>query len=130
MAFRFFKKQDERNHDAEPMEMGAVPEDEGDVTELEPGQPVPYDVPSWCPPGEGSRYCRGDAQVSQPDKVVLDEHLRSEGEEEVHELAVPLEGPVGQMDHECLVCGHPFKVPYRRPVQVTCEDCGSEDTLR
>lgn len=130
MAFRFFGKGSKRQHDAEPIEMGAEMEDEGDALQLQPGQPVPYDVPSWCPPGEGSQYQRGAAQVAQPDKVVLDERLRSAEEEEVHVVTAPPVDPVNQMTHECLVCGHPFKVPYRRPVRVTCPECHAEDTLR
>ena len=130
MAFKLFGKGRKRQYDAEPMEMGPVQEDEGNAFQLQPGQPVPFDVPSWLPPGEGSLYQRGSADVAIPDKVVLDERLRAEDEEEVHVVVVPPVDPVNQMTHECLVCGFPFKVPYRRPVTVTCPDCGAEDTLR
>ena len=130
MAFRFFGKGRKRAYEAEPLEEGAVMEDEGDALKLQPGQPVPFDVPSWLPPGKDSHYQRGSAVVALPDKVVLDEALRGPREEEVHVVKVPRAGPVSQADHECLNCGFFFKVPYRRPVRVTCPDCGAEDELR
>jgi hypothetical protein len=135
MAFKLFGKGRRRQYEAEPMEMGPVQEDEGDALQLDPGQPVPYDAPSWNPPqgndGKvGSFYQRGSAQVAVPDKVVLDQRLRARDEEEVHVVIVPPVDPVNQMTHECLNCGFPFKVPYRRPVRVTCPDCGEEDELR
>lgn len=131
MAFRFFGKGRKRKVEAEPMEMGPVQEDEGDTVLLEPGQPVPYNVPSWLPPGENPHYQRGSAVVAIPDKVVLDERLRGPREEKVHIVkAPPHAGPTSQANHECLNCGFLFKVPYRRPVRVTCPDCGAEDELR
>lgn len=130
MAFRLFGRRPKRPYEADPLEMGPVQEDEGDSVQLEPGQPVPYHVPSWLPPGEGSSYQRGSAVVALPDKVVLDQRLRGRGEERVHVVRAPSARPVDQMVHECLNCGHPFKVPYRRPVRVTCPGCGAEDELR
>ncbi|MCJ2540577.1 MAG: hypothetical protein LN414_04840 [Candidatus Thermoplasmatota archaeon] len=135
MAFKLFKKRRRRHHDAEPIEMGPVPEDEDSGFQLEPGQPVPYEVSSWLPgrgkDGEvGSIYQRGSADLSLPDKVILDERLRSREDEKVHTVKVPPVDPVNQMTHECLNCGYPFKVPYRRPVTVACPDCGAEDQLR
>jgi hypothetical protein len=130
MAFKLFGKRDKRPYEAEPIEMGPVLEDEGDAVQVEPGQPVPYNVPSWLPPGEGSQYKRGSAMVSVPDKVILDQQLRGRGEEEVHVVRAPPVDPANHMTHECLVCGYPFKVPYRRPVRVRCPDCGAEDELR
>jgi len=130
MAFKLFGRGRKRRRDAEPMEMGPVQEEEGSAIQLQPGQPVPFDVPSWLPPGNSSLYQRGSAEVSVPDKVVLDERLRAEDEEEVHVVTVPPVSPVNQMIHECLNCGFPFKVPYRRPVTVTCPDCRAEDQLR
>ena len=135
MAFKLFSKRRRRQVDADPLEMGPIQEDEGSAFKLEPGQPVPYDVPSWLPPHDGdgrdrSIYQRGSAVVAMPDKVVLDERLRGPKEEEVHVVKVPPVDPVNQMTHECLNCGSPFKVPYRRPVRVTCPDCGASDELR
>ena len=130
MAFKLFGKVRKRPYEAEPLELGPVQEDEGDAVQLEPGQPVPYDVPSWLPPGEGSHYQRGSAMVSVPDKVILDQQLKGKGEEEVHVVRAPPVDPANQMTHECLVCGFPFKVPYRRPVRARCPDCGAEDELR
>jgi hypothetical protein len=130
MAFKLFRKGRKRKVEAEPVEMEAVQEDEGDAVQLEPGQPVPYDVPSWLPPGKESHYQRGSAVVSLPDRVVLDERLRGPREEKVHVVRAPPAGPVNQATHECLNCGFFFKVPYRRPVRVTCPDCGAEDELR
>jgi hypothetical protein len=134
MAFKLFGKGRKRQFDAEPMEMGPVLEDEGDSLQLEPGQPVPFDAPSWNPPDgsagkDSSVYQRGSALVSMPDKVVLDQSLRAPEEEKVHVVTVPPVDPVNQMTHECLNCGYPFKVPYRRPVRVQCPDCGEEDDL-
>jgi DNA-directed RNA polymerase subunit RPC12/RpoP len=34
------------------------------------------------------------------------------------------------MDHECLNCGHMFRVPRRRPIEIACPDCGTKDLLR
>ena len=130
MAFKLFGKGKKRQYEAEPFEMGPVQEDEGDAVQVEPGQPVPYELPSWLPPNENSHYQRGSAVVSVPDKVILDQQLRGRGEEEVHVVRAPPIDPVNQMTHECLNCGYPFKVPYRRPVRVTCPDCGAEDELR
>jgi hypothetical protein len=135
MAFKLFGRGRRRQYDAEPLEMGPVQEDEGGALKLEPGQPVPYDVPSWLPPqGEDgnveSIYQRGSAVVAVPDKVVLDEQLRDPKEEQVHVVKVPPVDPVNQMTHECLNCGFPFKVPYRRPIRVSCPDCGASDDLR
>jgi hypothetical protein len=130
MAFKLFGRKRKRPYDAEPVEMGAVLEDEGNALQLEPGQPVPFDVPSWLPPDVNPHYQRGSAVVSVPDKVVLDERLRSPEEEKVHVVKVPPVDPVNQMTHECLNCGYPFKVPYRRPVTVSCPDCGEMDELR
>lgn len=135
MAFRLFGRRRRRRTDAEPIEMDAVLEDEDDTHMVEPGQPVPYEASSWLPArgenGEvGSIYQRGSADVSLPDKVILDERLRSQGEEEVHVVRVPPVYQANQMVHECLNCGYPFKVPYGRPVTITCPDCKAQDVLK
>lgn len=130
MALKFFSKIRKRKAEAEPLEMEPLPEDEGEGLRLEPGQPAPYHVPSWLPPGKESYYQRGSAVVATPDKVVLDDRLRAPRDERVHVVRPPPAGPVSQATHGCLNCGFLFKVPYRRPVQVTCPDCGAEDELR
>ncbi len=135
MAFRFFRKIRRRRNDAEPIEMDAVLEDEDNALQVEPGQPVPYEASSWLPSrganGQvSSIYQRGSADVSLPDRVILDERLRSQGEEKVHVVRVPPVYQANQMVHECLNCGYPFKVPYGRPVTVTCPDCKAEDMLK
>jgi hypothetical protein len=135
MAFKLFGKRRKRHNGAEPIEMDAVLEDEDEALQVEPGQPVPFEASSWLPARDangvvGSIYQRGSAEVSLPDKVILDERLRAQGDDKVHVVRVPPVYEANQMVHECLNCGYPFKVPYGRPVTVTCPDCRATDVLK
>jgi hypothetical protein len=129
MAFKLFGRAFRRRVYGEPMEMGAVQEDEDNTVQVEPGQPVPYEATSWLPHnGETSHYQRGSADIDPPEEVL---RKKREAKEAVHVLKEPPAAEVRMsMIHECLNCGCPFKVPRRRPVKVICPDCGEDDTLK